>query len=146
MLFSLCKCKSCNSLGFSPDYDSTVDEYMKNEFSNDYMLIIESEDPPKSPNYLIFKCQKCGNLEKKTYDIIIKDILNSWTNLAWKKSQLEVRQAANFEQYFTRYLIDNQLYKNINERDLKNNPLIGDFIKAIENEEAKLIKESNDKK
>lgn len=145
MLFTFFRCPKCNLPDFSPDLDLTLETYMKNEYCNDHMLILPTSEPPTRPNYLMFKCtdRNCNEVVKLTEEEILKKIIDEWSKIAWYKSQKEIRDAANVENYFTRHLLDRDLHKFINEKDIQNNPLIRDYIKAIENEEAKHIKKSN---
>jgi len=145
MLFTFFKCPKCELGNFLPDYDLTIESYMENEFNNEHMLISLSEEPSSRPNYLIFRCasMKCNHIEKILEEDILKKIIDSWAKMAWMQSQREVRRSISIDKYFTKYILDGQLHKMISPKDLKNNPIIKAYVKAVEDAEAELIKKSN---
>lgn len=145
MLFDSFKCPICKLNRFLPDFDLTIDEYIKTDYNNDHMLVVIAYSPPSRPNYLIFKCSstECGYTEKYTEEVILQKIIESWSNIAWLHSQAEVKKASNVGEYYTKHLIEGQRYKDISQQDLKNNVLLRRYVKNIEDEETKHTKKRN---
>lgn len=143
MLFEQCRCPKCLSKGYAPSYDDTIDAFMKNEYENSANLVIASPEPPRFPDYLMFRCDHCKHLERKTRQECLEMITEGWAKVAWQISQIEARKALNFENYFTKYILDKSLHKFVSQRDIDTNPLIRDYVRSVENEEAKRIKKSN---
>lgn len=137
MLFRFFKCPKCSERDFSPNFDESLDAFMK---EYDCSVISEFEGPTKIPDYLIFKCinPECKYSCKYTHKEIIEKITQGWAMLAWKKSQQELKNSVNFDGYLTKYILDNTLHKFISQKDLDNNKILKDYINTVKKNEAKL--------
>lgn len=102
------KCNKCNKDTLTPDFNLTIDSYVKNEFNLDSILNITLEKPTKRPGYIIFKCieKDCNNIVKLTEKEILDKLLEDWADLGWKMAQHYMINCTDFEGYKTRYIYD----------------------------------------
>jgi len=131
-IFDSCSCPKCNkSASFGLDADLTLKEFEK-EYDSGAMLILDMQNPPSYPDYLIFSCSnaECQHREKFTDQQAIEFVRKSLAKTAWQIWQRSISTATDFEGMFTRFIYENDLGKFVTEKELLENPLIRDFLKA----------------
>lgn len=133
MFFDIVKCSSCHS-NMRPDFEASILAYMNNEFKNESNLVLQLEDAPIVPDYLMLKCENrnCNCESKTTYKEFFDNLIKFWSNIAFQRSQLEARSNFQFEQYATKYLIDEVTGKALTKKDIEGNPIIRDLMTYME--------------
>jgi hypothetical protein len=128
MFTNLINCPECSGI-FIPDTDLTIANYSE-DYKEKYRIMVMSIDPPELFNYIIFKCQnkECNFKKKYSYSEMLSLITKKWSEIAWTLWRQEMRNGVSFEEYFTRYLIDNNLKASIEDIERFNN---NDFIKDL---------------
>lgn len=136
MFFNVFKCNSCGEESI-PDFDSTFNEYLEKEFTEDSLLILPSQEAPKIPDYLMLKCNnpECNKIEKITHDELLKKIRKGWADLAFRYRQEQNMDKFQFEQFSTKYLVDRVTRNIITKKDLENNLILRDLYKFLEKED-----------
>jgi len=133
MLFNIIKCKSCDC-NMQVDSDSTISAYMDNEFKNESNLIITEESPPVVPDYVILKCENrdCSSILKLTFKEFFDKLVEFWTNMAYKRSQMEARELYTFDKYATKYLVDETTRRVVTKKDIEGNLVLKDIFELTE--------------
>ena len=136
MLFQLFKCPKCESSGFSPSFEDTIESYISNEYNIVPSLLIESMDPPKKPEYVVFKCSNkdCNHTAKLKEEEIIQYNIEVWARVAWMYKKAQMKSTFQFEEFMTKYLYDEDLKKFITSEDLDKNAMLRDFFNIKESE------------
>jgi hypothetical protein len=133
MFFDIVKCKKCKC-AMHPNFDESIKAYMENEYRNDSNLVLPTETPPVVPDYVILVCEsrECRDSQKMTFKDFFDQLVAFWADLAFKKSQLETRDAFSLEGHFSKYLIDRVTKKVITKKDLEGNLLLKELFDETE--------------
>lgn len=133
MFFDVVKCNTCGC-PMQPDFDSSLDSYMKNEFKNESNIVIASENAPIVPDYVILKCDNrdCGATLKMTFKSFFDKLTAFWGDMAFKKSQIEARDSYTFDKYATKYLVDSVTGKVLSKKDIEGNLVLKDLFNITE--------------
>lgn len=107
------KCSKCKNDTLEPNFDLTIDSYIKNDFNLETIISVELEKPLKRPGYIIFQCvnRECNNTIKLTEKEILEQLLEEWSNIGWQMAQYYINSCTDFEGYKTRYLYDDTTQK-----------------------------------
>lgn len=130
--FEVCDCPKCGKKGtFLPSFEATLNDFLS-IYDQGALLVLDDSNPPKSPEYIIFSCDEGCGFQKKMSDLEAMTFLREgWAKMAWKEWQKAVRNAAEFDKNFTRYILDGTIGKFISDQDLEKNPVLRDYVRAI---------------
>lgn len=129
-MFNVVFCPICSGT-LMLDSSLTISQYSK-DYTEKYKILTIGEPPPELFNYMIFKCQnkKCSIEKKYSHQEILTLVSKKWADIAWRSWQKSMSRGVNFEQYFTRYLIDNKFKLDVAEIEkYNNNNIIRDILK-----------------